>query len=202
MSSVKVQGNASGTGVFTVASPNSNNTQTLTLPDNTGTLLSQGTGITAATAVNSTSGTSIDFTGIPSWVKRITFLFNGISTNGSSLIVVRLGSTTFATTGYLSYVATVGSTGSSSGSDTTGFLVGDSNAAVFKSYGTMELNNITGNTWVSTLLIGLDNGAGVPYSRHGGGNVSLGGALDRVRLTTLNGTDTFDAGSVNIFYQG
>ena len=40
MSLVKIQGNASGTGIFTVAAPNSNTDRTLTLPDNTGTLLS------------------------------------------------------------------------------------------------------------------------------------------------------------------
>jgi hypothetical protein len=34
------------------------------------------------------------------------------------------------------------------------------------------------------------------------GHVSLSGALDRIRLTTVNGTDTFDAGSVNIIYEG
>ena len=35
----------------------------------------------------------------------------------------------------------------------------------------------------------------------GGGSVTLSGALDRVVLTTVGGTDTFDAGSVNIIYE-
>jgi hypothetical protein len=43
MSLVKVQGNASGTGIFTIASPNSNTDRTLTLPDNTGTILTTAT---------------------------------------------------------------------------------------------------------------------------------------------------------------
>jgi hypothetical protein len=47
MSLVKVQGNASGTGIFTIASPNSNTDRTLTLPDATGTLLT-GTATTAS----------------------------------------------------------------------------------------------------------------------------------------------------------
>lgn len=38
MSQVKIQGNASGTGIFTVAAPNSNTDRTLTLPDGAGTL--------------------------------------------------------------------------------------------------------------------------------------------------------------------
>lgn len=39
MSKVAISGNASGTGVFTVASPNSNVDRVLTLPDETGTVI-------------------------------------------------------------------------------------------------------------------------------------------------------------------
>jgi len=46
MSKVQLQGNASGTGVFTIASPNSNTDRTLTLPDNTGTILTSASTIT------------------------------------------------------------------------------------------------------------------------------------------------------------
>ena len=42
---------------------------------------------TLMTAQNTTSGTSIDFTGIPSWVKRITVMFQGVSTTGSSQVL-------------------------------------------------------------------------------------------------------------------
>jgi hypothetical protein len=42
MSKVQLQGNVSGTGVFTIASPNSNTDRTLTLPDNTGTVITTG----------------------------------------------------------------------------------------------------------------------------------------------------------------
>jgi hypothetical protein len=42
MSLVKIQGNASGTGEFTIAAPNSNTNRTLTLPDATGTLNTSG----------------------------------------------------------------------------------------------------------------------------------------------------------------
>jgi hypothetical protein len=48
-------------------------------------------GITSGTAVASTSGTSIDFTSIPLWVKRITVMFAGVSTNGTSPFLVQLG---------------------------------------------------------------------------------------------------------------
>lgn len=43
MSLVKIQGNASGTGILTIAAPNTNTDRTLTLPDNTGTILTTGT---------------------------------------------------------------------------------------------------------------------------------------------------------------
>jgi len=42
MSKVKIEGNASGTGTFTIAAPNSNTDRTLTLPDEAGTVLTSG----------------------------------------------------------------------------------------------------------------------------------------------------------------
>jgi len=57
----------SATGTYTIAG-----TYTLAGTPTAGASL-----ITSGTAVASTSGTSIDFTGIPSWVKRITVMFNG-----------------------------------------------------------------------------------------------------------------------------
>ena len=48
-------------------------------------------GLQRGTAVASTSGTSVDFTSIPSWVKRITVMFNGVSTSGTSNPLVQLG---------------------------------------------------------------------------------------------------------------
>jgi hypothetical protein len=43
MSLVKISGNATGTGIFTIAAPSGNTDRTLTLPDNTGTILTTGT---------------------------------------------------------------------------------------------------------------------------------------------------------------
>jgi hypothetical protein len=61
----------------------------------------------------------------------------------------------------------------------------------------MLLTLISGNTWVSShTLKTATNLLGV-----GGGDVTLTGALDRLILTTVNGTDTFDAGSINILYE-
>jgi hypothetical protein len=34
------------------------------------------------------------------------------------------------------------------------------------------------------------------------GDVALSGTLDRIRITTVNGTDTFDAGTINVSWEG
>jgi len=47
--------------------------------------------IVSGTAVASTSGTSIDFTSIPSWVKRVTVMFAGVSTNGTGSYLIQIG---------------------------------------------------------------------------------------------------------------
>jgi hypothetical protein len=153
--------------------------------------------IVSRTAVASTSGTSIDFTGIPSWVKRITVMFNGASLNGSSNILIRLGASgTPATTGYLSTSAVSLATNQVlSVNSTAGFIIYLGNTAnTF--VGAMTFTNISGNTWVAT-----QGGYVAAFAASGGGGVSLSGVLDIVRITTVNGTDTFDAGTINILYE-
>ena len=155
--------------------------------------------LTQGTSQATTSGTAIDFTGIPSWAKRITLMLNGVSTNGTSLLQVQIGSGSFTTTGYLSGASTVGGTNVAAGvNSTTGFITEGGGAASVIRYGTVTLVNITGNTWVMSSAGGRSDGA---FAQVGGGTLALGGVLDRVRLTTVNGTDTFDAGSVNILYE-
>jgi len=155
---------------------------------------------TSSTAVASTSGTAIDFTGIPSWVKRITVMFNGVSTNGVSKKQLQIGSSTFTISGYKSsatYTATANVT--VGGISTTGFLISNGNGEADKLTGHMILTNISGNTWVSSSVGSFDSDT---TTWAGGGNVSLSATLDRLRITTVNGTDTFDEGSVNIMYEG
>ena len=62
-------------------------------------------GLQSSTAQATTSGTSITFTGIPSWVKRITVMFNGVSTSGTSPVQIQLGAGSVTTTGYSSRIA-------------------------------------------------------------------------------------------------
>lgn len=157
-----------------------------------------GNTLTAGTAVATTSGTAIDFTGIPSWVKRITVMFNGVSTNGSSNIQIQIGSGSVTTSGYSSfsaYVVNLSPTVASSA--TSGFHIQGMSAASTL-FGSMTIFNITGNTWGSNHTIGNVGGT---ISSAGGGGLALSGTLDRVRITTVNGTDAFDAGSINILYE-
>ena len=186
----------SGTGTITVIPPATNTNRTLTLPDETGTVITTASlnPLTSGTAVASTSGTSIDFTGIPSWVKRITVMFNGVSTNGSSKLQVQIGiSTGVEVTGYLSTCFD-----SSFASSTEGFLVSASIASGNTRSGSCTICAIGSNTWVEAGVVGRTDSASGGYNS---GNKTLGGTLDRVRITTVNGTDTYDAGSINIMYE-
>ena len=195
------------------ASTTSGLTQTA---DTSGTLELQSNGTTQLTvsstgaygqlksgiAQASTSGTSIDFTGLPSWVKRITVMFSGVSTNGTSPPQIQIGSGSVTTSGYLGSNTFLNATIVGGANFTTGFGIGVSvslwNATqVF--HGTIVLTLQTGNTWVCNGNNGTSNAVGTYLTN---GSLALGGTLDRIRITTVNGTDTFDAGSINILYEG
>jgi hypothetical protein len=157
-----------------------------------------GGAITSGTAVASTSGTAIDFTGIPSWVKRITLIFSGVSTNGTTGVIVRIGdSGGISATGYQGSVGAIISTTSATGSSTSEFLVGGASASNTV-IGHLVITNITGNTWIAS-GVGYISNTQVNYFASA---KTLSDALDRVRITTSNGTDTFDAGTINILYEG
>jgi hypothetical protein len=157
--------------------------------------------LVSGTAQASTSGTSIDFTGIPSWVKRITVMFNGVSTNGSSPVQFQLGTSGGPiTSGYLGGTTAWSSTGTAGGNYTTGLSTylasGESSAALRNGIAVFTL--ITGTTWAGVVNIYISN---TTYGCTGCTSISLGAALTQVRITTVNGTDTFDAGSINILYE-
>jgi len=155
-------------------------------------------GIASGTAV-AASGTSIDFTGIPSWVKRITVMFNGVSTNGTSTPLIQLGAGSVTTSGYLGAATAYGGVSVGSAVNfTTGFAIGSFNSAANIRHGALILNNISGNIWSCNGTIAISDSAAVGSSA---GTISLAGILDRVRITTVNGTDTFDAGTINILFE-
>jgi hypothetical protein len=154
---------------------------------------------TLATAV-ALSGTSVEFTGLPSWIKRITvMLYSGVSTNGTSILQVQIGSGSYTTSGYTgAYGLFVNASSSAWAAFTTGFGIFNDNAPDTRN-GTMVLTSAGSNTWVSSGMF-ITTNRGIMTNTTG--SIALGGALDRIRLTTVNGTDTFDAGSINILYEG
>jgi len=158
--------------------------------------------LVAGTSQASTSGTSIDFTGIPSWVRRITVMLVGVSTNGTSPPQIQIGAGSVTTSGYLGSSSNIinAATGSST-VFTSGFGIGVNTSnwsAALIVHGSIVLTLQTGNTWAAAGSVGRSDGAGTYFTN---GSLALGGTLDRVRITTLNGTDTFDAGSINILYE-
>ena len=156
----------------------------------------RATALVSGTAVASTSGTSIDFTGIPSWVKRVTVMFSGVSGSATSPFLIQLGTSGgVVVTGYVSGAGSR----TNETSSTAGFILNAVGVAASVFTGVIPICTISSNSWVTS---GVLNRASDGFSNGFGGAISsLGGTLDRVRITTVNGTDTFDAGSINILFE-
>jgi len=152
------------------------------------------------TAVASTSGTSIDFSSIPSWVKRIVVSLNAVSFSGTALPRIQIGPVAGAeTSGYSGSTSVVQASVASQNLSGAGFDVYDTTTSAAYTYtGSFTLTNISSNIWVCTGLVS-NTGRIATYLLTG--NKTLAGALSVVRITSTNGTDTFDAGSVNIQYE-
>ena len=159
-------------------------------------LVQKMTLMTAQTA----SGTSINFTGIHSWAKRITVMFNYVSLSGTSNILVQVGNssgiitTTYSSSGVAISTAVSNSTAGSA--TTAGFMIPVSVASYAVS-GLLLINKLSESYISSSFQLGGTNDV-----RCGGGGILITPTLDRVRITTVNGTDTFDAGIINIMYEG
>jgi hypothetical protein len=155
--------------------------------------------ITQGTAVASTSGTSIDFTSLPAWVKRITVMFSGVSLSSTANLLIQLGvSGTPETSGYTSVGNITTAAGVAQVTSTAGFIIYAS-TATYAQNGAVRFQNITGNTWVAEGI--LCNTTTQNYTAFVAGSKALAGVLNMVRITSTS-TDTFDAGSINILYEG
>lgn len=165
------------------------------------TLLAGGVGVQKMqllAAKATTSGTYVDFTGIPAWAKKLTVMFNGVSTNGSSIVQVQIGSGSVTTSGYVC-TTTGGSTGLISAGSTTGLRVDAASSSAFTRSGIVQVCLLGSNAYVFAGTV--SDTAGNVFCQSSG-NVTLTGTLDRIRLTTVNGTDLFDAGSVSVLVEG
>jgi len=178
---VAVTGTLSATGAITGSS---------TVAGSTGILYP----LTSGTAVATTSGTSIDFTSIPSWVKRITVMFSEVSTNGTSNLQVQVGNGSIVTTGYSGSCAS----GATVAANVSAFIFTVNIGAASTVSGVAVIQSLNGLTYCQ---LGNSGGNAGNIVASSGGAVTLSSVLDRVRITTVNGTDTFDAGSINILYE-
>lgn len=144
-----------------------------------------------------TTNTNLDFTSIPSWVKRVTVIMDGVSTSGTSNILIRLGTSGgVANTGYLSSGSGISNVVGTS-SSTAGFLISDDTSNTAAHTGLLTFA-ASGNVWhQSGSLRSLSGKTSVS-----GGSVTLSSVLTQVRITTVNGTDTFDAGTINLLLEG
>lgn len=149
-----------------------------------------------------TSGTAINFTGIPSWAKKIIIQFFGVSTSGTSVPIVQLGHAgNIEATGYLGAANLLTEAGAVQATNfTTGIGLAAAWAATTVVHGTatLTLEDAANFTWIATVNLGMSNTA---QTASGGASKALSAALDRVRITTVGGSDTFDAGAINILYE-
>ena len=177
-------------------------TPTIISPTINGTPVMNASVLTSGTNVASTSGTFIDFTGIPNWAKRITVIFNSVSTNGTSNLILQIGNGSFISTGYVS---------SFSNSDAFGIYT-STNSFLVSQYSTSGIANKNfictlvmpvANNWIFSTIghVDITGGGANAVPGYGAGRLALSSTLDRIRITTANGTDVFDNGSINIFYE-
>jgi hypothetical protein len=195
LNATNIKNPSSGSNNIVLAADGSTTIPTLSATTITG-------AITRGTAVASTSGTSVEFTGIPSWAKKVTLMLQGVSTNGTSPVIAQLG--------------TSGGYNTSDYKGTIGFAVnGGIAASIFSSsfvfefagyvastetlHGLLTVANINSNAWVANGVISRGDSASICTIT---GSISLAGVFDRIRITTVAGTNTFDAGTVNIMYEG
>ena len=152
--------------------------------------LTAGGSLTLATA-QTASGTAVDFTGIPSWAKRITVMFSDVSLNATDDVLVQIGdSGGIETSGYTS--------GSQNLLNSTAGYIMRLGVTSRVLNGAMYISNINSNSWVS-----IHSGSISPLNDiFGGGTKTLSSTLDRVRVTSATGTSLFDAGTINISYEG
>jgi hypothetical protein len=157
-------------------------------------------GINRGTEQATTSGTAIDFTGIPAGVRRITAILNGVSTTGASILECRLG-----TSGGIQASGYAGAVGGALNgasplvvNSSTGLPVQADGGAGYFRHAQIVAENISGNVWSISIVGGQSDTTRIIF---GCATVTLSGVLDRLRFVAQNGTDTFDAGSINILWE-
>ena len=164
--------------------------------------------VTSGTVQASTAGTAINFTGIPSWVKRITVGFNAVKTSGTSPPLIQIGSSAlgYTSTGYTGSNSVISNASAVTANFTNGIGLGVntsnwSSSQVVSGTVTFVLVDSANNTWSASGIVGSSN-ATVTWWTAGAKSLATSNTLDRIRVTTSGGTETFAGGSINILYEG
>jgi hypothetical protein len=164
-------------------------------------VLSFASPVVSKALVTASGQTELAFTDIPAWVKRITIGLSNLSTSSTGTPIVQLGdSGGYETASYNSYGIAATNTGVAGigGATQAGFILtnGVTAAGTLNGMITLMLIDVGTNAWVSSSTLVTS-----PFVSHvTGGNKSLSATLDRLRLY-IDGTQTFDAGTVNILYE-
>jgi hypothetical protein len=151
------------------------------------------------TAQATTSGTSFEYTGLPSWVTKITLMLKEVSLSGGDDFLVQLSTGgVYTVTGYLStslFIAAATANGSVS--DTTGFVI-LANVAANSHSGHLVLTRFSAadHTWIASGVVRRSTTAVDACA----GMVTLSGLMDGIRIKA-SGANTFDAGSINIMLE-
>ena len=153
------------------------------------------------TAVATTSGSSVTLsTTVPAWVKKVSVIPSGVSTNGANEVGIQLGTgagPTWKTSGYVSSGAISTGTGTGNSSKTDGFHFGAGVAPANARYGimTLMLRDASANEWACSAIIGTE----VAATTFAGGAATLSAVLTSIRVIVT--TDTFDAGSIALVFE-
>jgi len=168
----------------------------------TATALAQGTrGYTLTAEQATTSGTSIDFTGIPAWATKIWVIFRGVSTNGAQQLQIRIGpSGGVETTGYEGGAVSAAVGATTYVGAATGFIIEGVGGATYVRDGValLVLQNAAAFRWNMTSNVSNYIAGSVGS---GSGSKACASALARVSITGFSGTDTFDAGGISLAYE-
>jgi hypothetical protein len=157
--------------------------------------------LTLETAKATTSGSIVEFTGIPSWVKRITMIFDGVGTNGINNLDLQIGSGSYATSGYDTLCSYVGGSFSSVVAFGGGFgIIINQNSGLC--YGRYTLDLIGGNKYIGSGVFHVHQVGVAQFTMQSAGSSPvLSGPIDRIRIAVVGGANTFDSGSINIMYE-
>ena len=156
--------------------------------------------LTRLTAVTPT-GSSVDYTSLPSGIRKLYVVMSGLKQSSSGRYMVQLGdSGGLETSGYTSGSRLHYASGASVQEERTDSFVIFNDATEFYVNTIMQIANITGNKWVSThTTFHSDRGAYPGSTAHGAGRKELSGELTQLRITLSTGT--FTSGDVNLFYE-